>query len=315
MFDRFVKAVKNKKVSLVGIDALNVTTVPFLCEAGAVLTVYSKTPKDCFGECRYEFEACAVPLVCGEDCLDSLSGDIIIRTPFLEIDSDTVCRLEKNGALVISETELFLEYCPCQIITAKGDISKLYASLRQSGRPVYICGDGYRSLLPRLNTLDSDGVVLAVNSELFQTDCVRYKAELVRTVNGVRFYDDSFASTPARTVATLRSFEEKVILIAGGHDKNHPFDELAKEIPLHVKALFLTGDAAKKIHTAVKGSVAAVTADSFDGAVNAAAAFAKEGDIVLLSPACASFDAFSNFKERSERFEYLVNSISERKTE
>lgn len=145
---------------------------------------------------------------------------------------------------------------------------------------------------------------------------VEHRIELCRTKDGVRFYNDSIASSPSRTIAGLRSFGKKVILIAGGYDKHIPYDVLGPEITEHVKYLVLTGATADKIRSAVeatpdykKGSPEMVAVDDFDDAVKTAARAAREGDVVILSPASASFDHFRNFMERGKRFKDIVNSL------
>lgn len=145
---------------------------------------------------------------------------------------------------------------------------------------------------------------------------VRHRIEYVATKDGVMFYNDSIGSSPTRTIATLRSFDKKVILIAGGYDKKLPFDALGPEVLSHCKALFLTGATRDKIASAVtsadgfeKSGLHISIDPDFEGTVRSAAAFAKDGDIVLLSPACASFDAFKNFEVRGDRFIEIVNSL------
>ena len=145
---------------------------------------------------------------------------------------------------------------------------------------------------------------------------VEHRIELVRTLNGVRYYNDSIASSPTRTIAGLRSFPNKVILIAGGYDKHIPFDVLGPEIREHVKALFLTGDTAGKIRSAVEGTSGytgdnppITEIDDFDEAVLAAHRLAQPGDVVILSPACASFDRFKNFMERGAAFKKIIYEL------
>lgn len=138
---------------------------------------------------------------------------------------------------------------------------------------------------------------------------VEHRIEFVREVDGVRYYNDSIASSPTRTIAGLKSFKQKVVLIAGGYDKHIPFEPLALELPAHVKTLVLCGATADKIESAartVEGCPPIVRADGFEQAVNAARDAASEGDIVLMSPACASFDQFKNFAERGEKFKNIV---------
>ena len=145
---------------------------------------------------------------------------------------------------------------------------------------------------------------------------VEHRIELIRTLRGVRYYNDSIASSPTRTIAGLRSFEQKLILIAGGHDKLVPFDLLAEEIVQRVKALFLVGETAEKIRDAVlnapgyDASLLPITVlDDFRETVLAASSYAKEGDIVILSPACSSFDRFKNFAERGNTFRKIVEEL------
>ena len=145
---------------------------------------------------------------------------------------------------------------------------------------------------------------------------VEHRIELVRTLNGVRYYNDSIASSPSRTIAGLRSFEQKVILIAGGYDKQIPFDVLGPEIVKHVKLLSLSGKTAEKIQKSVEqapeytqGSPEIVRCGNFKEAVLAAHRAAQPGDVVLMSPACASFDQFKNFAARGEAFKEIVRSL------
>ena len=145
---------------------------------------------------------------------------------------------------------------------------------------------------------------------------VEHRIELVRIKDGVRFYNDSIASSPTRTIAGLRSFSEKVILIVGGYDKNIPFDVLGPEICTHVKKLFLGGATGPKIRDAVvacpeynERELPIVDCGDFESAVRAAAAAAEEGDVVLMSPASAAFDQFKNFMVRGEFFKKLVREL------
>ena len=146
---------------------------------------------------------------------------------------------------------------------------------------------------------------------------VEHRIELVRTLNGVKYYNDSIASSPSRTIAGLRSFQQKVILIAGGYDKHIPFDVLGPEVIEHVKELFLTGDTSAKIRAAVErapgydpAQLPITVIDDFEEAVLAAHRAAKPGDVVILSPACASFDKFKNFMERGAAFKKIIYGLS-----
>lgn len=145
---------------------------------------------------------------------------------------------------------------------------------------------------------------------------VAHRLETVRVLRGVRFINDSIASSPSRTEAGLRCFDDKLILIAGGKDKGVPFDDLGPLICEHVKSLYLTGPTSDKIKAAVENAAEykpdAPTIhcmDDFTETVRAAAAEAIEGDIVLLSPASTSFDRFKNFEERGNTFRTIVEEL------
>lgn len=145
---------------------------------------------------------------------------------------------------------------------------------------------------------------------------VEHRLELVRVLDGVRYINDSIASSPTRTMAGLNAMKQKPIVIAGGYDKHIPFDGLGDEFCRKVKKLFLTGDTAKKIYDAVvnskyyaEASLEITMIDDFTEAVKAAAASAEEGDTVLFSPACASFDRFKNFAERGRYFKKIVMEL------
>ena len=142
---------------------------------------------------------------------------------------------------------------------------------------------------------------------------VEHRIEFVRSLNGVTYYNDSIASSPSRAIAGLQSFDQKVILIAGGYDKQISFEPLCEEINLRVKHLVLTGHTAEKIRDCVEQAPGAQEStlsielcENLPAAVAAARRAAESGDIVILSPACASFDQFKNFDERGKTFKHLV---------
>ena len=144
---------------------------------------------------------------------------------------------------------------------------------------------------------------------------VAHRCELVRTLRGVEYYNDSIASSPTRTTAGLRAFDRKIILIAGGKDKGIAFDALGPEIVNHVKTLVVTGMTGEKIKAAVLnapgygGSPDIIEKPDFREAVLAAHAAARPGDIVVLSPASTSFDRFKNFEERGNTYKEIIMSL------
>ncbi len=180
--------------------------------------------------------------------------------------------------------------------------------------------------LPGAHNIENYMAAIAAVDGLVPDKCVRavaqsfsgveHRMELVREVDGVRWFNDSIGSSPSRTIAGLRAFEDKVILIAGGYDKHIPFDELGEEILKRVKCLVLTGDTAQKIRAAVVDApgydpdrLSIREAQDLAAAVVLAAQAAKEGDAVVLSPACAAFDRFKNFMERGDAFKSIVNRL------
>ena len=144
---------------------------------------------------------------------------------------------------------------------------------------------------------------------------VEHRLEFVREINGVKWYNDSIGTSPTRTIAGLNSFDEKIVLIAGGYDKNLDYAPLARPILDKVSKLILMGKTAPKIYDAVVNELAPdevfpiYRAKNVEQSVELAYKFAEPGEIVLFSPASASFDMFKNFAERGEKFKELVNNL------
>lgn len=181
-------------------------------------------------------------------------------------------------------------------------------------------------LLPGVHNIENYMAAIAMVEGLVPDEAIRqvaktfggveHRIELVRVKDGVRFYNDSIASSPSRTIAGLRSFPEKVILIAGGYDKHIPFDTLGPEICAHVKKLFLGGATGGKIREAVERcqeydpkQLEIRDCGSLEPAVLAAAAAAEPGDVVLMSPAGAAFDQFKNFMVRGDFYKKLIREL------
>ena len=143
---------------------------------------------------------------------------------------------------------------------------------------------------------------------------VEHRIELVRELDGVRYYNDSIASSPSRTIAGLYSFPEPVILIAGGKDKGISYESLGPVINEHVKLLILCGATAGVIRASVEAAenysgLEIMDVEDYQKAVSLARSRAERGDVVILSPASTSFDRFSNFMERGKVFKEIVNRL------
>lgn len=181
-------------------------------------------------------------------------------------------------------------------------------------------------LLPGVHNIENYMAAIAAVDGLVSDETIRdyaksfggvaHRIELVRELNGVRYYNDSIASSPSRTIAGLRSFDQKVLLIAGGYDKHIPYDVLGPEVTRAVKILILVGATGPKIKEAVLASPDYKTGEpvilersTLQEAVNTAYDMAQPGDVVLLSPASASFDQFKNFEERGNAFKAFVGQL------
>ena len=456
--NEYRKTLEGKNIAVIGIGISNVPLIKFLTKADAKITAFDKRTKAEIGETVDELASYGVSFVLGEDYLDSIpeDTDIIFKTPGLRCDVPQLKKAAEKGALITSDTELFFELCPAEIIAVTGSDGKtttttlIYEMLKKEGYKTFVGGNIGRPLFEdlekisegdkvvlelssfQLHTLkkspkvavitnitpnhlnwhtdyqeyidskknifkfqDKDGKVIlnadnditdsfaaeALNSVSFtrkntlkngfcldnemivkieegskkteildintikipgmhnvenymaaiaatdglvSIDTIRYIAEnfdgvqhrieFVREVEGVKYYNDSIASTPARTTAGLISFNQKVILIAGGYDKKIPFDDFGEIVCEHVKKLVLVGHTSEKIKEAVLkaknyNGLEIFTFEDFEKAVKHSKEVAEKGDIVILSPACASFDMFKNFEERGDTFKNIVNSF------
>ena len=145
---------------------------------------------------------------------------------------------------------------------------------------------------------------------------VEHRLEFIREINGVKWYNDSIGTSPSRTIAGLNSFDEKIVLIAGGYDKHLDYTPIAKPIVENVSALVLVGATSEKISNAVETELKAqnkempiIKCTTLEETIQVAKRIAKAGEVVLFSPASASFDMFKNFAERGNIFKNLVNNL------
>ena len=445
---KFKEYIKGKNVSVIGIGISNRPLIKYLVSLGASVTAYDKKSEEALGEIAVELKSMGVKLVLGDNYLDSLSGDIIFKTPGMRYDNPKLLEAKNKGSIITSEMEVFFEICPATIIAVTGSDGKtttttlIYTMLKEAGFTAHLGGNIGTPLMTKAEEMSkTDYAVLELSSfqlhtmkksphiavitnitpnhldwhtnyeeyidakknisahqgkedilvinngneetvkigknanaevRSFSAKCdalvhleneviyygdeeilkvsdikvpgrhnvenymtaiaavynlvdkavinkvarefggVPHRIELVRTLDGVRYYNSSIDSSPNRTINTLNVFSEPVVLIAGGKDKGIPYDEIGEPIAEHVKTLILIGATSKVIDKAVKKTgknVPTIFAETYEEAVNAAKEAAVSGDVVLLSSASTSFDMFNNFEERGNLFKELVNKL------
>ncbi len=461
--EQLEKLIQGKKVAFIGAGVSHKRCIEQFVELGAQVTLcdQKKSIED-FGDYADTLRRLNVALSLGEHYTDGFAGqDIIMRTPGYEYFKPELQAAKAAGAMVTSEVELFLEFCPCEIVAVTGSdgktttttlISKMFEA---AGRKVFLGGNIGAALLPQLVDVTPDAVavvelssfqlismrrspkvavvtnvtpnhldhhkdmqeyidakrnillwqvppcraVLGYENDItraMQSDCkgeqvwftrlhetdrgaflrasddtlcyaengvvtpvlpraeiklrglhnvenllaaiaavwgrvpveamrqvgstftgVEHRIEPVRVLDGVTYYNDSIASSPTRTIAGLRSFDQKIILIAGGYDKKIPYEPLAPEIIAHVKTLVLMGATGPRIEKAVRehpdfdeSKLTILHADNMQHAVELARSAAQPGDVVSLSPASASFDLYPNFEVRGRDYKNIVMQLS-----
>ena len=455
IFD-FLTSLKGKRIGLIGIGRSNLPLISLFSSYGAHVTACDKRSYDELGEYAKLAQESGAELLLGDNYLDNLDADIVLRTPGMKFYLDKLTDMRNKGVVVTSEMELFFDLCPCKIIAVTGSDGKTTTTtiiseiLKKAGKTVHLGGNIGKPLLPEIENINSDDIavvelssfqlismrkspdiavvtniepnhldihkdmqeyvdskknvilhqnafskavlnldnnlsnsfsqdirgelrkfsrkssvdngcylsgndiiysdfgtetkVMSIsdiripgmhNVENFMTAIcavwdmvdvdtivtvaksfcgVAHRAEFVREVDGIKFYNDSIASSPTRTACgTLSLYDEKILLICGGYDKNLDYTDLGGIICDKVKHLILLGATAPKIETAVKNSekfescgINIVHVDSMYEAVSKAYFLAEEGDIVSMSPASASFDMYKDFEERGNHFKRLV---------
>ncbi len=222
----------------------------------------------------------------------------------------------REGAVYFSsKTELCCGYCLKDNKIVKMEEKQVVREVLNIDT-IYIPGlhnvENYMAAIAAVEGLVGDSVIRETAVEF---KGVPHRIEFVREFDGVKYYNDSIASSPARTTAGLVSFgDKKVILIAGGYDKKIPFDEFGMVVNDRVKKLVLVGNTADKIKSAVTAAdnfadMPIYVCEGFKQAVEKARDIAESGDIVILSPACASFDLFKNFEVRGDTFKKIVKGF------
>lgn len=204
----------------------------------------------------------------------------------------------------------------------------------ESDRVIKLCDEGVRKHLIKQkdmklrgehnceNACAAIGATLGLVTEDSMVDTienfggVEHRLELVREINGIKWFNDSIGTSPTRTIAGLNSFDERIVLIAGGYDKHLDYAPIAEPIVNNVSKLILMGATADKIQKAVQDKLEEENkrlpifrCNTLEEVVNKAKEVATEGEVVLFSPASASFDMFKNFEERGNKFKEIVNQL------
>jgi UDP-N-acetylmuramoylalanine--D-glutamate ligase len=150
----------------------------------------------------------------------------------------------------------------------------------------------------------------AIRRAIEKFKAVEHRLEYVATINGVEFFNDSKATNVDATAKAVAAFNHPIHLILGGKDKNSDYTQLSELLRQHVRAIYTIGSAASKIESQLRGVVSLHSCETLDKAVSAAAAAARPGEIVLLAPACSSFDQFESYEHRGRVFKELVGEWS-----
>ncbi len=450
----FFESIADKRVMICGIGNNNIPVIYTFLKYGAKVTACDKRTSAELGNVADELRAAGAQLHLGENYLDDLDADLVLRTPGMKPYLLQFEQARARGITVTSEMELFFELCEAPIYAVTGSDGKTTTTtivaglLDSAGIKTFVGGNIGRALLPYVeeirpedaavvelssfqltnmtkspqvaivtnvapNHLDwhtdmqeyidakrnlvshqrsedravlnldndvtnrfsdftlgdvwrfsrrnsvnkgcwlndrrqiviSDGVsdrivmnaddiripgehnienymaaISAVWGTVSVDDIVRFarsfggvehRSELVRELDGVRWYNDSIGSSPSRTIAGLKAFKQKVILIAGGYDKHIPYEPIGPAAAEKVKAAILMGATADAIEAAIRAcsDLPIIRVSNMEEAVSAANALAKDGDIVFMSPASASFDMYKNFEVRGNHFKSLVKAL------
>lgn len=150
----------------------------------------------------------------------------------------------------------------------------------------------------------------ALRDSLKEFKGLEHRLEFVREIDGVKYFNDSKGTNVGAVIKSIESFDRSVILIAGGRDKAGDFSVLRDSVKKKVKAIVLIGEAAEKIKRALGDLTETFIAEGLKEAVEISRSISKTGDVVLLSPACASFDMFNDFEDRGRQFKQLVAEIN-----
>mgnify|MGYP004510025101 CR=1 FL=1 len=256
---------------------------------------------------------------------------------YIEAKKSIFKNQNENGILILNYDNDITRNCSKE---AKGKVvffsskDKLDNGFIVDGNIVKECEDNVRRhilstdevILRGNHNFQNIAAALAATKTLVDTDIavqavkefkpVEHRIEFIREIDGVKWYNDSASSSPTRTLSGINAFNENIVLIAGGYDKNLDYEPLAKPVVDKVSALILIGQTAEKIFEAVKTEadkqnkkIDIYMCDSLEQTIDIAKKTAKKGEVVLFSPASASFDMFKDFADRGHKFKDLVNKI------
>ncbi len=452
--EEFFENIQGKRVCICGIGKNNLPVIHQFLQAGARVTACDRRTKEKLGDTAGELEAAGCTLQLGDQYLDHLDADYILRTPGMKPYLPAFQEARRRGIPVTSEMELFFDLCPAPIYAVTGSDGKTTTTtiiaglLEAGGKRVFLGGNIGRALLPLIREIrpedaavvelssfqltmmgqsphvavvtnvapnhldwhtdmqeyidakrnlvrhqapgdrailnadnaitaafvpdcpgqvlqfsrkhpveagawcDEDGTIFmrqnGIDTPVMQTADIKlpgvhnienylaataavwgavpaemikrfaqhfggveHRCELVRTLQGVRWYNDSIGSSPSRTIAGLEAFDRKVIWIAGGYDKHIPYTPLGPVAARTVKHAILMGATADAIETAVRSctDLPISRVKGMEEAVCEAYRLAQDGDIVFMSPASASFDLYPNFEVRGKHFKQLVQDL------
>ncbi len=196
-----------------------------------------------------------------------------------------------DGEIFFSESGKSEKVCDADVLAIKGE-----HNLMNALATVVVAKE--------LN-IDNETIALAFST--FEN--VEHRLEFVREIDGVAFINDSKATNPVSVYYALRSFDKPIRLILGGRDKGNDYSDIEKEVLKRVKKIYTVGESSEKIFNFFSGKVETEIYETFEETIRSAFAEASEGEIVLLSPACASFDLFTNYEERGKEFKRIVNEL------
>lgn len=337
-----------KIIAVTGSDGKTTTTTlihKFLSEAGYKTRLGGNIGKPLLAECEQISEDEIIVLELSSFQLHTMrkSPDIAVITnitpnhldvhkdyeEYIEAKKNIMLYQDSKSVLIINEGNAETKKLRNE---AKGSVRSFSAYCDGDFRLVdgIICYKGEEILdsrkikIPGMHNVENYMAAIAATYDLVDREVylrvaqefggVEHRIELVRTLDGVRYYNSSIDSSPNRSLNTLRVFGDNVVMIAGGKDKGIPYDDIGPAVVEHVKVLVLIGMTSSKIEAAVRAAeggdkVVILHANSYSEAVSLARENASEGDVVLLSPASTSFDMFNNFEERGNLFKELVNAL------